>query len=108
MRAKETNNQSPKAKASNFAKVLQADVPHGRQGKHKGIVTDILNDLETLAEGSAIRIPLADLSATKEKIRAALSRACQQKGIKVVTSADSDYLYVWPAAKTLSKRRLVG
>ena len=109
MRTRTTSNNQPKSKGSNFAKVLQVDVPHGRHGKHKDIVTDILDDLEALDEGSAIRIPLADLPASKEKIRAALSRACQQKGLKVVTSADADHLYVWPATKVVAaKRRTTG
>lgn len=100
---------SNKAKEKHFVEVLQLDVPHGRRGKHKDIVTDILDDLETLSAGSAIRIPLKDLSASKEKIRAALSRACQQKGIKVVTSSDADYLYVWPSAKApAANRKLIG
>jgi hypothetical protein len=109
MATKTTNNNHSKSKGSNFAKVLQADVPHGRNGKHKDIVTDILDDLEMLDEGCAICIPLADLPASKEKIRAALSRACQQKAIKVVTSADTDHLYVWPATKAVvPKRRSIG
>jgi hypothetical protein len=93
----------------NFAHVLQIDVPHGRRGKHKEIVTDILRDLSTLTPGGAIRIPLKELPASKEKIRSALSRACQQNGLKIVTSADAEHLYVWPAAKPLfTKRKLIG
>lgn len=104
-----TASENNKMKGRHFAEVLQVNVPHGRRGKHKDIVTEILNDLDNLTAGSAIRIPLKDLSASKEKVRAALSRACQQKGIKVVTSADADYLYVWPSVKKpAAKRKLIG
>ena len=46
--------------------MLQSDVPHGRNGKHKGIVTQIIDDLEGLMAGNAIKIRLADLPDTKE------------------------------------------
>jgi hypothetical protein len=109
VKTKESGNVAKNLRASHFAEVLQTSVPHSRRGKHKDIVTEILDDLANLTEGSAIRIPLKDLTASKEKIRSALSRACQQKGLKVVTSADAEYLYVWPAAKPpAQKRKLIG
>lgn len=79
----------------NFKSILQADVPTGRDGKHKHIVTQLLSDLEQLAEGSALRIPLADLPDTKENIRSALNRATRQRGMEVATSSDAEHLYVW-------------
>jgi hypothetical protein len=80
-----------------FASVLQADVPKGRDGKHKQIITQLLNDIEQLAEGSALKIPLAELPDTKENIRSALSRAARQQGLNLATSSDDDFLYVWKA-----------
>lgn len=84
-----------KPAAMNFEAILQQDVPKGRDGKHKHIVTQLLSDLERLAEGSALRIPLADLPDTKENIRSALNRATRQRGMEVATSSDTDFLYVW-------------
>ena len=80
---------------AHFKTMVQADVPQGRNGKHNQIITTILNDLGQLKAGSAIKIPLADLSATKEKIRSALNRATRKRGMRVATAADSDFLYVW-------------
>jgi hypothetical protein len=37
-----------------FKTMGQADVPQGRNGKHKLIVTTIVNDLDNLQDGAAI------------------------------------------------------
>jgi len=78
-----------------FKTMVQADVPQGRNGKHKLIVSTILEDLDQLKVGSAIKVPLAELSATKEKIRSALNRATRKRGMRVATATDADFLYVW-------------
>jgi hypothetical protein len=79
----------------NFEPILQVDVPKGRDGKHKKIVTQLLSDIEQLAAGSALRVPLSALPDSKENIRAALNRATHQRGIEVATSSDENHLYVW-------------
>jgi hypothetical protein len=79
----------------NFQSVLQDEVPKGRDGKHKKIVTELLEDLERLAPGSALKVSLSELPDTKENIRSALNRATRQRGIEVATSSDAQYLYIW-------------
>ncbi len=78
-----------------FGSILQNQVPKGRDGKHKQIVTQLLSDLEQLADGSALKIPLAELPDSKENIRSALSRATNQRGLEIATSSDAEFLYVW-------------
>jgi len=78
-----------------FASVLQADVPKGRDGKHKQIITQLLSDIAQLDTGSALKIPLSELPDTKENIRSALSRAANQKHIGIATSSNDDFLFVW-------------
>lgn len=78
-----------------FDSIRQADVPKGRDGKHKLIVTQLLSDLEQLANDTALKIPLEALPDSKENIRAALNRATRQRGMDVATSSDEDFLYVW-------------
>ena len=78
-----------------FQSVLQIDVPKGRDGKHKRIITRLLDEIDTLQHGSALKIPLAQLPDTKENIRAALSRAARQQNLKIATSSNEDFLYVW-------------
>lgn len=88
------SRQSAKAPV-HFKTMVQADVPQGRNGKHKLIVTTILKDLDGLKAGSAIKVPLAELSYSKEKVRSALNRATRKAGRKVATASDATFLYVW-------------
>lgn len=78
-----------------FPTILQIDVPKGRQGKHKRIITRLLADIVKLKPGTALKVPLASLPDSKENIRSALNRATNQRGLDVATSSDKDYLYVW-------------
>ena len=78
-----------------FTSMAQSDVPQGRNGKHKGIVTKILSDLAQIKDGNALKIPLAQLPESKEKVRSALNRATRQGGQHVATASDDTYLYVW-------------
>jgi TusA-related sulfurtransferase len=89
------NEKSTKPARMNFQSILQQDVPKGRDGKHKSIVTQLLNDLEQLQDGSALKIPLTALPDSKENIRSALNRATRQRGMEVATSSDTEFLYVW-------------
>ena len=80
---------------THFQSILQLDVPKGREGKHKKIVSQLLEDIERLAPNTALKIPLEALPDTKENIRSALNRATRLKGIEVATSSDNDHLYIW-------------
>jgi hypothetical protein len=79
----------------NFRTVAQLDVPQGRNGKHKQIVAKILSDLDQLQGGSALKVPLAELAESKEKVRSALNRATRKAGRSVATASDATFLYVW-------------
>ena len=81
--------------AMNFKPMAQADVPQGRNGKHKPIVTKILSDLDQTKPGIAIKVPLSQLSDSKEKVRSALNRATRKSGRHVATASDDTFLYVW-------------
>ena len=85
-----------------YESINQADVPKGRDGKHKKIVTQILNDIELLESDRALRIPLTELPDSKENIRSALNRATRQLGMEISTSSDSEFLYIWKAGKAAS------
>lgn len=79
----------------NFKGMLQADVPNGRNGKHKQIVTKILSDLDQVENGIALKVPLSALTESKEKVRSALNRATRKNGRTVATASDDVFLYVW-------------
>ena len=85
----------PNVAPMKFESIRQLDVPKGRDGKHKQIVTRLLSDIEQLVAGSALKIPLSALPDTKENIRSALNRATHFRGMEVATSSDAEYLYVW-------------
>lgn len=78
-----------------YQSIQQIDVPKGRDGKHKKIVTQLLSDIDQLDSGSALKVPISALPDTKENIRSALNRATHQKGIEVATSSDEEFLYIW-------------
>jgi hypothetical protein len=78
-----------------FESILQGDVPKGRDGKHKRIVTRLLDDIDNLEPGNALKIPLEALPDSKENIRAALNRATRLRGTEVATSSDTEHLYIW-------------
>jgi hypothetical protein len=79
----------------NFETMQQTDVPQGRNGKHKQIVTQILSDLDRLPAGVALKVPLAELEESKENVRSALNRAIHKGDRNVATASDADFLYVW-------------
>lgn len=85
----------PRKAPMNFKSMLQTDVPQGRNGKHKAIVTKILADLDQIQKGVALKVPLAQLAESKEKVRSALNRATRKRGIDVATASDDTFLYVW-------------
>jgi hypothetical protein len=84
-----------KTAPAHFKTMVQTDVPQGRNGKHKEIVSIILDDLAQLKPGAAIKVPLAELHASKERVRSALNRATRKAGRKVATATDATFLYVW-------------
>lgn len=86
------NNNIPTMK---FESVLQVDVPKGRDGKHKEIITQLLSDIAQLVPGAALKIPIDQLPDTKENIRSALSRAARLGNINLSTSSNEDFLYIW-------------
>jgi hypothetical protein len=84
-------------KPMKFESILQQEIPRGREGKHKKIIRQLLNDIAQLPAGSALKIPLAELPDSKENIRAALSRAGRQNNLSLATSSNKDFLFVWEA-----------
>ncbi len=82
-------------KPPHFTTMLQTDVPQGRKGKHNQIVAEILNDLDDLKPGAAMKVPIDGLAETMQKVRSALNRATRKGGRKVATASDEKFLYVW-------------
>jgi hypothetical protein len=91
--------RSGNGRGLHFSAVSRADVPQGRKGKHRKIVSSILADLSQLNPRQAVKFPLSSLQGEKiQNLRSALNRAARGRNIPVVTSSDDKYLYVWRAS----------
>jgi hypothetical protein len=93
------DKKAPKTYKPTFATMRQLDVPQSRNGKHRKIVSDILEDVKELGPGQAARIPFKALGDTKENVRAALSRESKKRKMAISTAADAEFLYVWRHAE---------
>jgi hypothetical protein len=86
-----------KRKASgkpHYEQVPTHSVKGHRKGKHHDLIQRILEDLEFLPGGSAIKIPLNSTDGvTLENLRSAVHRAT--KKMDVETSSDGENLYIW-------------
>jgi len=83
-------------KELNFGTMATTDVPHDRKGKHNALVSRIMQDLQRIAPGIALKVPASALGSQKiENIRAALMREVKKTRLKIATSIDEDYFYVW-------------
>jgi hypothetical protein len=84
---------------ANFETVEQRDLPNGRKGKHHTMLARVVDDLQQLADGHAIRMPLMEYpDFTVADLRSAIHRATAKLGLTVATSSDDEYLYVWKPA----------
>ena len=79
----------------------QSEVPQGRHGKHKPVISVILDDLSRLKDGAALKVPLSELREGKAKVRSALNRAARKAGRTVLTASDSEFLYIWNATHSI-------
>jgi hypothetical protein len=80
----------------NFETVGMSAVPHDRKGKHNALISRILQDLERVTPGVALKVPVSALASQKiENIRAALAREIKKTKLVIGTSIDDDYFYVW-------------
>ena len=79
---------------SHYEQVPTSSVKGHRKGKHHEMTQRILEDLEFLPDGSAIKIPLkATDGVTLENLRSAVHRAT--KKMNVETSSDGENLFIW-------------
>lgn len=79
-----------------FETIATSAVPHNRKGKHNGLVSRIMSNLLVLPAEKALKVPLLELRKEKmENVRSALNRAGKKLGLRVATSCDDYFFYVW-------------
>lgn len=83
------------AKARKLGTISQSDLPSGRKGKHHAMLVDVLEALQHLEDGRAIKVPLAEYPGSVADIRSAIHRATRKEDLEIMTSSDEDYVYVW-------------
>ena len=97
--AKERSERTQKS-APKYDRVILADIRRTRRGKHHDLLGGIFQDLESLPEGSAIRIPLSEVDgATLANLRSAVHRASTARGLDIETLSDEDNFYIWKSTK---------
>lgn len=87
--------QRPPVRRTNFETLSQTELPTGRKGKHHPMLVKVLDDLDQLVEGRAMKIPLADFPGSVADIRSAISRATKKRNVEVETSSDDEFFYIW-------------
>lgn len=89
-------SKPPKTAPSKYETVRIFDVKGRRSGKHHDLVAGILEQLEMLSPGSAMKIPLAGTDGvTLANLRSAVHRATTSGKLDVETSSDSENFYIW-------------
>ena len=92
-----------------YRTMLVSDLRRGRRGKHHTLISGILRSLETLADGSALIVPLDGAGAISiANLRSAINRATKSRRIPIVTSSDEKNFYVWkklPIERSKTKSR---
>ena len=82
--------------ALNYDRVALDSVRRNRRGKHHDLIQGIFQDLETLAVGSAIKLPLSEVDGiTLANLRSAVHRASVARSLKVETLSDEENFYIW-------------
>jgi len=95
--AKDQSSKSQKS-VLKYDRVVVSDLRRGRRGKHHELVEGIFQDLESLPEGSAIKIPMDQIDGiTLANLRSAVHRASLSRGLGTETLSDENSFYIWKA-----------
>ena len=88
--------KTPKPTDLKYRQVEVAALSKGRRGKHHELIQGIFQELQMLAQGSAMAIPLAEVGGIGlANLRSAVHRAATSHGLEIETLADDTNLYVW-------------
>jgi hypothetical protein len=82
-----------------YETVRISDLRVGRRGKHHDLLAGILKNLDNLAAGSALVVPLDSIGKVSlANLRSAVSRSAKGRGLSLVTYSDEKNFYVWRKA----------
>lgn len=78
-----------------FTRIQLADLRQRRRGKHHDMVVPLVEEIRTLPEGQAIKIPLSAFDIGLVNLRSALVKAASSRGLKIATYSDDTTLFAW-------------
>jgi hypothetical protein len=83
-----------------FERIPLDELRQGRRGKHNQLILSILDEMSTLSDGEALKVPIADMKGVSmQNLRAAMARAASSRGLKIATYSDDEGFYVWKRTK---------
>ena len=93
--------QSKRSRYPNYGRVLIEDLKKSRKGKHHDLMNRIMEDLRKSEVAFAVQIPLSETGDVSIlNLRSAIGRAAAKEKLKIMTSSDDEYFYVWKAGNT--------
>jgi hypothetical protein len=96
---KEASGKTPKSPLR-YDRVSLADIRRTRRGKHHDLMGGIFDDLESLPENTAMKIPLSEVDGTTlANLRSAVHRASTSRGLRIETLSDDENFYIWKPSK---------
>jgi hypothetical protein len=100
--------RSKKSTGYHFPAVPLTAVSTNRKGKHRKVVSNILNDLQRLDQFSALKINLTEVGVKKADLRSAIHRAAKNRKIALLTTSDEIHLYVFhrPATTKIGRAKV--
>ena len=82
--------------SSKYERVAVDGVKGRRNGKHRNLIAGIVKELDGLAAGTAIKIPLSATDGVSlANLRSALHRAAAGLKLLIETASDDGNFYVW-------------
>jgi hypothetical protein len=78
-----------------FERLPLSELRQGRHGKHHDLASRVAREIEALADGEALKIPVDSMDVSLANLRSAVSRAMTSRGVKIGTFSDGESLFVW-------------
>jgi hypothetical protein len=80
----------------NYETVPTAHLKRSRKGKHHDLMGRVMEDLRRSRPGFAVKIPLASTKGVPvQNLRSVIVRTAAKEKIRVATSSDDEFFYVW-------------
>lgn len=86
-----------------FERLPLSELRQGRHGKHHDLTSEIARQVETLAEGEALKVAVDRTEVTLPNLRSAITRAMAVRGTRIATVSDGEHLFIWKKTQGTAK-----